>query len=114
MKQGSQLDTHFLSSKHTRKIGRSLRCFFEIDVVQSIYIPTFKEIEYYSVYVFLDHNSPDIMNELLEFENRILNEYPKDGFTYSYLEDEPEKVFVGIRIPIMILNRGEFENELYT
>ena len=104
---------HFLSSKHTRKIGHSLRCFFEVDVVQSIYVPMYKEV-YYSVYVFLDHNSPNIMDSLLDREDRIYKLYPKNGFVYSYLEDEPDKVFVDIRIPIMILNRGEFENELYT
>ena len=105
---------HFLSSKHTRKIGHSLRCFFEVDAVKSIYVPMLKEIKYYSIYVFLDYNTLEIMDELLECEFHISKEYPRDGFTYSYLEDEPEKVFVGIRIPIMILNRGEFENELYT
>ncbi len=97
---------HFLSSKHTRKIGHSLRCFFEIDVVQSIYVPMYKET-YYSVYVFLSHNSPEIMDELLDCENRILNEYPKDGFVYSYLEDKSGKVFGSIKIPIMILNRED-------
>ncbi len=109
MEQSSQCSTgttHFLSSKHTRKIGHSLKCFLQVDVVQSIYIPMYKET-YYSVYVFLSHNSLEIMDELLECELHILRLYPKDSFIYNYLEDEPDKVFAGIRIPIMSFNRED-------
>lgn len=107
MQQSNQPDTHFLLSKHIREIGHSLRCFFEVDVVQSVYVPMLKET-YYSVYVFLDCNSPDIIDDLLGCEDRILKLYPKDGFIYNYLEDDPKKVFAIGRIPIMIFNR---ENE---
>ena len=62
---------------------------------------------YYSIFVFLDHNSPEIMDKLKDCELYISGEHPKDGFAYSYLEDEPDKVFAGIRIPIMSFNRGE-------
>ncbi len=108
-RQFSTSNTHFLSSKHTREIGHSLKCFFEIDAVQSIHIPMLKEI-YYSIYVFLDHNSPDIMDELLDYEFHISKLYPKGSFIYSYLEDDPEKVFATSKIPIMSFNR-ENDNE---
>ncbi len=102
-----QQTASFLSSKHTRKIGHSLKkCFLEIDVVQLIYVAMFNEV-YYSVYVFLDYNNPDIMDKLRDREFRISRLYPKDGFIYSYLEDDPEKVFKIGRIPIMIFNRED-------
>ncbi len=108
MKQDSQFSTgttHFLLSKRTREIGCSLRCFFGIDAVQSIYVPAFSE--YYSVYVFLDYNSPDIMDNLKDHELHISRIYPEDGFIYSYLEDDPEKAFATSKIPIMVFNRKD-------
>ncbi len=80
--------------------------FFEVDAVQSICVPMIKEIDYYSIYVFLDHNSPKIMDELFDCEFHFASLYSKDGFIYNYLEDEPDKVFGTIKIPIMIFNKG--------
>lgn len=103
------LNSPFLSSKHTREVYSSLRCFSEVDFVQSIYVKRINK-SHYSVYIFYEQAEKTFWDKLLELRNEIFGLYPNHLFLFqfSHLQDTAGDVFKKDNGIVMIFNR---ENE---
>ncbi len=98
--------TSFLPSKHIKEIHDTLRCFAEIETVQSVYSLQINEI-WYSVCVFCKSICYDngLMEKLLEKTDEVLELHPDSFFQFSYLQDV--NISVAGKDAIVIFERGE-------